>query len=67
MNKVLAIDMGATSIRGIIGFVEMAFYKLKRLCVYLMKLLNKREDVIGNGYRSKNVETINEQSGLTSM
>ena len=31
MNKVLAIDMGATSIRGIIGFVGNGILQLKNL------------------------------------
>ena len=69
MNKVLAIDMGATSIRGIIGFVENGILQIEEV----MRLSHEIIEQEGRRYWQwdnlieKIVETINEQSGLTSV
>lgn len=49
MNKVLAIDMGATSIRGIIGFVENGILQIEEVMRLSHEIIEQEEDVIGNG------------------
>ncbi len=69
MNKVLAIDMGATSIRGILGFVKDNQLHIEEV----MRM--SHELVVEDGRRhwqwqkmiDKIVETINAQSDITSV
>ncbi len=69
MKKVLAIDMGATSIRGIVGFVESG----KLITKEVMRMPHELEETNGRRHWQwqkiidKIVETINSQSDLSSV
>lgn len=69
MEKVLAIDMGATSIRGVTGYVDKGILKLSEVMRMPHSLVKKK----GRRYWEwdkiidKIVETINSQSNLTSV
>ena len=69
MNKVLAIDMGATSIRGIVGYVEEGRLQTQEVMRMSHDLIEKdgRRHWQWSKIISKIVETINNQSGLTSL
>ena len=69
MNKVLAIDMGATSIRGILGYVENGNLKIEEV----MRLSHEIIEKDGRRYWQWDklidtiVDTINQQTDLTSV
>lgn len=69
MNKVLAIDMGATSIRGIIGYVENSVLQIEEV----MRLSHEIIEKDGRRYWQWDelitaiVSVINKQSDLTSV
>ena len=69
MNKVLAIDMGATSIRGVTGYIKNGRLKLSEV----MRMSHELVEKDGRRYWQwdkiidKIVETINSQTDLTSV
>ena len=49
MNKVLAIDMGATSIRGIIGYVENNVLQIEEVMRLSHEIIEKDGDTLAHG------------------